>query len=92
MYHQIQTWLVRPKSPLEWGWIEVDDKFATEKTTLPAAPDRLLKMIRCSCKQNCETKRCTCRKHGLLCTTACGECHGLSCSNKDKTNDELNQE
>jgi len=26
-------------------------------------------------------KRCTCRKHGLECSVACGGCKGLSCSN-----------
>ena len=81
VYLQVQLWLDRPMNAVEWGWSRVDGKLAPLKTDLPAAPERLLTIIRCSCKVNCESKRCTCRKHGLSCSSACGECKGTSCSN-----------
>lgn len=51
------------------------------KTDLPAASDTLLKIIRCNCKQNCDTRRCTCRKHGLDCVVGWGECRSIRCLN-----------
>ena len=62
-----------------------DNKFVPIKTTIAAAPERLLKVVKCSCKSNCDTKRCSCRKHGLAytegCTEGCTECRGTDCSN-----------
>ena len=60
--------------------LEENGKYLPEKMTLQPAPDHLLKIIRCNCKANCDTKRCTCRKSGLDCSVACGECRG-ACSN-----------
>ena len=31
--------------------------------------------------QNQCYKACSCRKHGIQCTSACGGCHGVGCSN-----------
>ena len=52
-------------------------------STQQAAPTELLKTKRCACTTmtNCESSQCTCRKHGLECSTACKECSGVSCSN-----------
>ena len=56
----------------------LSNKCVPVKATLPPAPERLLKVIRCGCKSSCDTKRCVCRKHGLVCTTACSDCKGVS--------------
>lgn len=61
------------------------------KSSLPPAPERLLKVIRCGCKTNCDTKRCTCRRNGLQCTVACSDCKGISCSNSKTEIDNSNQ-
>ena len=45
------------------------------------APAELLKIIRCNCTTDCATARCTCKKHGMKCSMACGHCRGSSCSN-----------
>ena len=72
-------------NPLQWGWKQVEDKFVPIMTDLEPAPPVILNIIRCKCKslsQNqCGSDRCTCRKHGLKCVTACKECHGDSCQN-----------
>ena len=49
---------------------------------LPVAPDSLLKLIRCQCKGNCDTRRCSCKRIELECSSACGECKGL-CQNSN---------
>jgi hypothetical protein len=82
VYLQTQIWLGNKTiSPLEWGWKLNNGSLEPIKTDLPPAPETLLKIIKCNCKQNCDTKRCTCRKHGLECSSGCGACHGDSCSN-----------
>ena len=43
------------------------------------APQELLKMIRCNCTTDCSSARCSCQKHGLPCTQACGQCRGSGC-------------
>ncbi len=45
------------------------------------APNHLLQLVRCGCKTDCASKRCTCKKHGLECTVMCGECKDTSCLN-----------
>jgi hypothetical protein len=31
-------------------------------------------VIRCNCQTDCSTMRCSCKKHGLRCSIACGNC------------------
>ena len=52
-----------------------------QTTDLPPAPDDLLKVVRCQCKTDCYTRRCTCKNHGLECSAACSDCKGISCNN-----------
>ena len=43
-------------------------------TDREVAPENILKVIRCNCKETakeCETNRCCCRKNGLACATTC---------------------
>lgn len=46
-------------------------------------PNSIVKhvLFRCNCTQECNTKTCTCRKHGIDCSIVCGNCKGVSCSN-----------
>ena len=65
----------------EWGWTLTESGLGPTMTEMTPAPPELLKMIRCSCATDCGSARCTCRKHGMKCSTACGHCQGSSCSN-----------
>ena len=47
----------------------------------PVAPSDLLKIIHCNCSTDCNTARCTCQKHGMKCSPACGQCRGSACLN-----------
>ena len=73
VFLQVQEWLGKADqlNPEEWGWTCKNGKLFPDTVSLPAAPESLLTVIRCSCKTNCESKRCNCRKHGLDCSIAC---------------------
>jgi len=40
---------------MEWGWHKCGEGFVLIKTTLP--PEKLMKVIRCSCESDCSTLR-----------------------------------
>lgn len=72
-YLQIKMWMNKDNlNPCEWGWKVANGNLVPVKCTMDAAPSKLLNIIRCNCKTNCDTKRCTCRKNGLECSVACG--------------------
>ena len=73
-------------NPTEWGWKnENDGSLCPITTDDKIAPDHLLKFLRCKCKKDstnpCGSNRCTCKKFGLNCVAACGECRGEDCLN-----------
>jgi hypothetical protein len=79
---QIGDWIGESKQyPCCWGWKLDNGLFVPVRTDMPPAPSELMAIIRCKCKTNCDSKRCSCRKHGLECSIACKECKGSSCSN-----------
>ncbi|CAG2253857.1 unnamed protein product [Mytilus edulis] len=82
-FYQSKIWIQDDVEihPIDWGWYTSGNKLLPIRSTLPPAPDKLLKIIRCNCKQNCDSKRCTCRKHGIDCSIDCGECRGINCTN-----------
>ena len=55
------------------------------KTDMQPAPESTLKFVSCKCKSTsktvCRKNLYSCRKHGLKCMIACGECRGESCGN-----------
>ena len=65
-------------NPLDWGYEPI-------MTDLNAAPDDILRFIRCNCsiskKSPCNTNVCSCKRHGLPCVSACGNCNGVECEN-----------
>ena len=95
VYFQVNEWKGRGTelNPLDWGWKKSrTGSLMPMLTDLPPAPDALLKMIRCSCQSDCSSMRCTCRKHNVDCSPACGNCRGSSCSNSCDTIHELNDD
>ena len=81
VYFQVQQWKGALLEPEDWGWRLTDGKLLPIPTDLPPAHESLLEVVRCNCSAGCSTQRCTCRKHGLDCSTACGVCKGQSCTN-----------
>lgn len=82
VYLQVQEWMGRAGLiPTDWGWQMANGRLIPIETDLPPAPSALLNVIRCNCKTDCTSARCSCKKHGLQCSLACGECRGVSCAN-----------
>ena len=73
LYYQVQEWIgwKTPLQPTDWGWTLTNNRLMPFKTDLSPAPESLLNMIKCACRINCDTMRCTCRKNGLECTSGC---------------------
>jgi hypothetical protein len=81
VYLQVQQWMENNQiKPDDWGWILQNGQYFPILTDKEVAPADLLVMIRCNCKVDCTTRRCTCRKNNLECSSACGQCRGV-CSN-----------
>ena len=86
VYLQVQEWKGSAGGlrPTEWGWQQCDNAdmgFVPLQTYLAPAPENLLRVIRCNCMADCSTLRCTCKKHNIDCSPACGNCRGSGCAN-----------
>ncbi|VDI47139.1 Hypothetical predicted protein, partial [Mytilus galloprovincialis] len=49
-------------------------------------------IIHCNSKTDCDNRRCSCRKNGIPCSSGCGECRGINCSNSKLELEELDVE
>ena len=89
VYLQVQEWKRSADRlhPKEWGWRECDGGFVPLQTSLPLASEHLLRVIRCNCQADCSTLRCSCKRHNIECTPACGNCRGSGCTNILHDND-----
>ena len=87
VYLQVMEWKSEAAAmkPENWGWRLSADSYIPVMTEKKPAPQSLLQIIHCKCKSGCDTARCTCRKNGMPCTLACGECMGTSCNNSEPT-------
>ena len=70
----------------EWGWKHENGMLVPVKTDQQPAPEWILKFVRCKCKTSskntCGSMVCSCRKNGLTCVEACGECRGQFCNSQ----------
>ncbi len=89
VHHQIMIWknLSVDIDPTKWGWKLDGKSLQPIITDLEPAPEFIIKFIRCKCKLSarspCSSNVCSCRKHGLKCVSACGDCHGQNCQNSE---------
>ena len=67
--------------PEEWGWKFESGEYVPICMDIPPAPQELMKIIRCNCYADCSSRSCTCKKHGIKCSVACGQCRGTACLN-----------
>jgi len=70
-------------NPLEWEWKKSDEKLMPLLTDLPPAPSEFLRIIIRNCQTDCSNMRCTCKKHDVKCSVACGNCRGSQCTNSE---------
>jgi len=66
--------IVKGMDAMNWAWTLLDNWFVPLMPRMNAAPDSLLKVIRCNCSTACKTLHCSCRRYELPCTTVCGPC------------------
>ena len=85
VYYQIRQWqgTEAGMSPQDWDWKESDGALIPVTTDLDPDPNELLRIVRCNCQTDCSTLSCSCRKHGLNCSVACGNCRGSECRNSN---------
>jgi hypothetical protein len=82
VYKQIRQWKGEDMPVDGWGWsTRGDDQVIPVMMDLPPAPESLLQIVRCNCSSDCSTKRCSCRKNNLECSSACGQCKGSASTN-----------
>ncbi|KAG1678576.1 hypothetical protein GQR58_013380 [Nymphon striatum] len=81
VYVQVQQWKGVGMNANGWGWAIRVERMVPVMTEMKPAPDYLLDAIHCGCNTDCSTRRCSCRKYNLECSSACSECKGLHCSN-----------
>ena len=85
---QVAQWMnldLECLDPTKLGWKFEKGHLVPIKTDIAPESDFLLKFARCKCdttsKNPCGTTHCSCRKHGLKCVSACGDCREELCNN-----------
>ena len=83
VFLQVKQWQGRDErmSLKDWSWKLSSFQVLPLTTDYQAAPESLLKVIQCNYATDCSIVMCTCRKHGLDCSSACGHCRGTACTN-----------
>ena len=82
VFLQVQSWHGNDLDPLDYGWESQAGNLLPIGSALPAAPERLMKLIYCDCRAGCKVKSsCRCRKSNMVCNPMCGHCVGLECTN-----------
>lgn len=87
VFYQLQNWLGNTDlQAIDWGWQIKQDRLVPIGSTDPPIPRKLLEQISCGCsKKGCVDASCSCKKHGLKCTTLCAYCNDDCCSNLEIT-------
>ncbi|KAK1893893.1 Chromosome-associated kinesin KIF4 [Dissostichus eleginoides] len=68
-------------NPSDYGWTLGIHGYEPVPTLDPVAPEELLQFTSCNCNGDCSNRRCSCKRNGVKCISACGVCKGISCKN-----------
>lgn len=83
-YLQTRDWILLQSmslDPSDYGWTLGVHGYEPVPTLDPMAPEELLEFTSCNCNGNCSNRRCSCKKNGVKCISACGVCKGITCNN-----------
>ena len=83
-YLQTRDWIFLQSmslNPSDYGWTIGVHGYEPVPTLDPTAPEELLKITSCNCHGDCSNRRCSCKKNGVTCISACGLCKGITCKN-----------
>ena len=61
--------------PEKYGWKKDGGTHVPISSELPAAPDAVVQLVRCSCSKSKCSSSCSCRRNNMNCTEMC-ECEG----------------
>ena len=93
VFLQVRDWKVlesQSLNPVEYGWERIDGLLQPIGFLGEVAPPEMMNVTSCNCKQSasgtCVNNRCSCKRMGVPCIAACGNCHGIGCHNS-QTND-----
>jgi hypothetical protein len=74
-YLSVQQWKENQLDSTEWGWRIKNNMMVPVETDQLNAPDSILKLVSCGCKDGCG-RACGCCKLELHCTSICSQCEG----------------
>ncbi len=75
----------QPLDPLQFGYyMDTDGQLLPLTTKVLPAPQAIIELVRCQCRTNCSTQRCSCRRNNLPCTELC-VCD-IDCANDEDCN------
>ena len=83
-YLQTRDWILLQSTslnPSDYGWTLGVHGYEPVPTLDPMAPEGLLKFTSCNCHGDCSNQRCSCKKNGVMCISACRVCKGITCKN-----------
>uniref|UniRef100_UPI00358F2B9D uncharacterized protein n=1 Tax=Myxine glutinosa TaxID=7769 RepID=UPI00358F2B9D len=83
-YLQTRDWILLQSmslNPSDYGWTICVHGYEPVPTLDPTAPEELLQFTSCNCHGDCSNRRCSCKKNGVTCISACGVCNGITCRN-----------
>lgn len=80
---QVQAWLNNNLPPQDWGWSLKNRVLHPIYSDQAIAPTWVLEKIFCNCSSGACKKSCTCKRMGLSCSMACGQCNGITCMNPE---------
>lgn len=83
-YLQTRDWMLLQSmslDPSHYGWTVGVHGYEPVPTLDPMAPEELLRFTSCNCNGDCSNRRCSCKKNGVKCISACGSCKGITCKN-----------
>lgn len=83
----MQEWIGETTlDPLDFGWESCSESggLVPKQGIGAICPDSIHKVLSCKCTKGCSKNKCSCKKHGLFCTTIC-ECQ--DCQNVRTDND-----
>ena len=90
-YHQVQEWLGKNLDPLKYGWEEYGGKLTPKTMDRDIAPQNVIKILKCGCKTNCGSNKCSCRRAMLECSDYCC-CSEEKCENHKRCIEDVNDE
>ncbi|KAG0723030.1 hypothetical protein GWK47_043402 [Chionoecetes opilio] len=65
----------------DYGWTVGVHGYEPVPTLDPMAPEELLQFASCNFNGDCSNRRCSCKKNGVKCISACGSGKGITCKN-----------